>query len=245
LPSERTYSAINSSDGGRHPALDQNWPALFAAGAQQREILHASGTDLDHVAVLDDQFERGFVERLRDHRDSDLARNVTQNLQPGTAESLERVRRRPRLVRAAAQDVGAGRTHRLGDRQGLIGVLDRAGPGNHREVAAADRHAADADHRRLVLRLATDQLVGVGDRDDFEHPGQALEQHRVERLAVAGDADRDALGTRNRVGAQAERLDPGGYPRDVLGGRPDRHDDQHRRALIRRDILAQAWRLSK
>ena len=111
------------------------------------------------------------------------------------------------LKAPAAQEVRARRLHRAGDGERLLARLHRAGPGHDHEAAAAHRHVAHAHDAVLGLHLARDELVGVGDGDDLEHAGQALEDGRVQRALVAGDADGGALGARDGVGLEAAGLD--------------------------------------
>ena len=90
-------------DGGVHAALEQDRLAGRADGLEQREVLHVAGADLKHVGVRADQVDARRVDDLGDDRQADLRPDLGQDLQAGLAESLERVRRGPRLERAAAE----------------------------------------------------------------------------------------------------------------------------------------------
>src|SRR4029079_9086024 len=75
--------------------------------------------------------------------------------------------------------------------------------------------------------LAGDELVGVGDGDDLENAGKALEDGSVERPLVAGDADRGALGARDGMGLESAGLDRLRYAADLRRGRVLAHHDEH------------------
>ena len=106
------------------------------------------------------------------------------------AEALERVRRGPRLVGAAAQH----RCPVLGDDprhlERLVAALDRAGAGDQREVVAADLAAVDVDHRALALaELGRGELVRLEDRHQVVDARGALEAQRRDPVAVADRPD--------------------------------------------------------
>ena len=94
-------------------------------------------------------------------------------------------------------------------------------------LAAAHRHVADVHDAVLGLHLARDELVGVGDGDDLQHAGQALEDGRLQRALVAGHADGGALRARDGMGLEAAGLDGLDDAADLLRGGVLAHDHEH------------------
>ena len=122
---------------------------------------------------------------------------------------------------------GAGRLDRLGRGQNLLFALDRAGPGDHADRAAADRQAAGADHGRLGLHLAAGDFVGGEDRHDFGHARPAFQRLLVRLAIVADGGDHGPLGADDHVGLQAQRLDALDHVLDVGRRGLLFHDDDH------------------
>ena len=87
----------------------------------------------------------------------------------------------------------------------LLARLDRAGPGDQREVLAADLRPPISKHRALaVLELRRGELVGLEDRDDLGDAGGAVELEPRDVLAVADRADQRHLLAAGDVGAGAD-----------------------------------------
>ena len=57
------------------------------------------------------------------------------------------------------------------------------------------------------LGVATDQLVGFGDADDFLHAGHFVQRPGFDLALIAGDADGGALRAGHGVGAVSKRFD--------------------------------------
>ena len=167
------------------------------------------------------------VDGLGDHGQAGGLAGLGEDAQALLAQALERVGAGARLERAAAQEVGARRLDRPRDGQRLLHGLDRAGSGHQHQLGAADRHRAHAHDAVLALHLAGDELVGVGDRDDLQHAGKALEGRRIQGALVAGDADGGALRAGDRVGLEAAGLDRLLHAADLLRGRVLPHHHQH------------------
>jgi hypothetical protein len=150
-----------------------------------------------------------------------------EDLQRLLTESLKRVRRRARLVCAAAHELSAGALDLLGNGAGLIERLDRARSADHDNTVAADVHAADVDDRVIGLRLAADQFVGMGDGNDFLDAGEVLEDRRISCAAMPGHPDRGAECARNRVCAKPHPFDVPDDGFDLIRPRRGLHDDEH------------------
>ena len=127
--------------GGHQEFLDRRAVAALehdrardpADVAQQRVVLHVPGADLEDVGVLGDDVDLVGFHDLGDDRQAGPLARLGEEPEAGDAEPLERVRRGPRLERAAAQDRGAGRLDRVGRLEQLLPALDRARPGHHRQ----------------------------------------------------------------------------------------------------------------
>jgi thiamine biosynthesis protein ThiI len=79
-------------DGGVHAALEHDRLAHAADRLQQREVLHVARADLEHVRVAGDQVHVAGVDHLGHHRQAGRLAHLGEDLQPGLAQPLERVR---------------------------------------------------------------------------------------------------------------------------------------------------------
>jgi hypothetical protein len=93
------------------------------------------------------------VHHLGDDRQARPRLGFGEQAQPLLAEPLERVGRGARLEGTAAEHRGAGIAHSGRGFQHLLARLDRARPGDHREMRAADRSAGDSEYRLFVFLL--------------------------------------------------------------------------------------------
>ena len=217
------------------PALDQHRLAGAADLGQQRVVLHVAGADLDDVGDLDHGLEVARVHQLGDDRQAGLRLGLLEQPQALLAEALERVRRGARLVGAAAEQRGAGGRHGAGGGERLVARLDRARPGDEREVLTADLSSLDVDHRSLaVADLRRGELVRLEDRHDLGDARSTLEAEARHVLAVADRADHGDLLAARGVGAGADRLDPVDDGLDLRFRRPRLHHDHHLLLLLTR-----------
>ena len=136
-----------------------------------------------------------------------LVAHLGQDAQPVHAEPLERVRRRARLERAAAQQRGAGALGQPGGLERLLGRLDRARAGDEGERVRADRHPADPDRGAAGVVLRGHQLVRRGDPHRLDDAGQAVGVEGLEHLLGADHADDRAHHAAADEGLPAVRLD--------------------------------------
>src|SRR5258706_9745165 len=213
---------------GRHAALQEDGLARLAELLQQREVLHVARADLQAVGVLRDELDGLRVQDFGDDREAGLLPHAGEDFQARLAEALEGIGGRPRLERAAPVERRARLADRVADLDRLGQRLDRAGAGDDHDRGSAHGHAPDRDDRVLALGLPGDQLVGRRDRDDLGDARQVLEGARLDRTAVAGDADRRALRSRDGVGREPQALDGFDDAPDVLRGGRRIHDDEHR-----------------
>jgi hypothetical protein len=120
---------------------------------QQRVVLHVARADLQHVGDLQQLLQVARVHHLRDDRQARPRLGLGEQAQALLAEPLERVGRGARLVGTAPEHRGAGIADGGRGLQHLLARLDRARPGDHREVRAADRSASDSEYRLFVFLL--------------------------------------------------------------------------------------------
>ena len=150
-------------DRGRHAALEQHRLADLAERRQQVVVLHVARADLQDVDILQHPFDLRDLHHLGDRGHVVLVAGRAQQLQSFDAHPLKRVRRRARLVRAAAQDARAGSRDAARGLEQLLLVLDRARAGHDHDVVAADLHAARLDDRLLALERAAGEFVRLAD----------------------------------------------------------------------------------
>ena len=216
-------------DRRRHPALQQHRLVRAPHLGQEEEVLAIPRADLDHVRVLQDRLDVPRIHQLRHHRQPCLVARRTQDLQPLVAEPLERVRRCPRLERAAPQH----RCARLRDHarrlERLLTVLDRARPRDQPEPRVAEPSPVDLDHGRVGRDLPRDQLVRLQDRQHLLDAGIALERQRRQQLALADRADHGRLPPALHARRDAGLLQPREHVLGLIRGRACAHHDQQLR----------------
>ena len=164
LPSLSTYSAAisSSSSVAESPRLISTGRPGAADLGQQRVVLHVARADLDHVGHFEHRLDVARVHQLGDDRQPGLLLGLGEQAQALRAEPLEAVRRRARLVGAAAEHRRAGSRPPVRDADQLVARLDRAGPGDQREVVAADLVARRSRSRCPTMReLGRGELVGL------------------------------------------------------------------------------------
>src|SRR5207244_3996169 len=114
--------------------------------------------------------------------------------------------RRAWLVRAAAEQLSAGALDALADDARLLERLDRTRAAHDDDAVAADVDATNADDRVVRLGLTADQLVGMGDSDDFADAGKGLDDRWIGNTLRSGDTDGSAVGARDGMRLQPHLL---------------------------------------
>ena len=209
LPSLRMYSAAisSSSSVADRPRLSSTGLPGAADLGQQRVVLHVARADLDHVGDLEHRLEVARVHQLGDDRQPGLGLGLGEQPQALLPEPLEGVRRGARLVGAAAEHRRAGR-RRPRARSSSVWSRDSTvhGPGDQREVLAADLAPVDLDARcaRRGVICARGELVGLEDRHDLLDAGCALEAEPLRR-ARGRRSRRSRSPPRRATGARARR----------------------------------------
>src|ERR687892_280595 len=240
----------------RQPALQQHWYAGATDLGEQRVVLHAARAELDHVGHLEHGLHVAHVQELGHDRQAGLLARLGQQAQAGLAEALERVRRRARLVGAAAQQLRARVLHGVGRLEHHLARLDRARAGDRGEVVAAYLATVDLDDGPLVAAvLERRELVGLQDRHQVVHTRRTVQPEVGDVLAIPDRANHGHQLALGDVGVRAyvfDALDDGG---DLRLRRPLFHDNHHvrprtawqmegtTRAGVRRGRLAKSPRV--
>ena len=168
------------------------------------------------------------VHALGDDRQAGLLLGLGEQPQALLAEPLERVGRGARLVGAAAEQRAAGRLDDARGAERLVARLDRARPGDHREVLAADPAAVDLDHVGCCGRICADaSLYGLRIGTTCSTPGAPSRPSRIDVLAVADRADHGHLLAARRMGSCTDVLDAVDDGLDLLLRRRRFHHDHH------------------
>src|SRR5215211_3060279 len=201
----------------RVPALQEHRDARAAHLGEQRVVLHIARAELHHVGHREHWLQVAHVHQLGHYRQAGLGLRLRQQAQARLAEALERVWRRARLVRAAAQELRARVPHRAGRVEQHLTRLDRARSRDRGEVLAADPPSVDLEHGALLAPvLERRQLVRLEDRHQVVHARRSIEPEVRHVLAVADRPDHGHQLARRDMGVRADglhALDDRGYLR--------------------------------
>ena len=221
-------------DRRRRPALQQDRLVGPPHLGEQHEVLHVPRADLDHVRGVQHRLHVPRVHQLGHDRQPGLFARLAQDHERLLAEPLERVRRGPRLERAAAQPRRAGLVDRARRLERLLAVLDRARPRDQAEELVPDLPAVDVDHRRVGRDLTRDELVRLQDRQHLLDAGIALERQRRQQLALADRADHGRLAPARDARVHARLLQPREHVLGLVRRRARAHHDQQLGGSVRR-----------
>ena len=248
LPSRAMYSAdsSHSSIGRRHAALQQHRDVGAADLAEQVEVLHVAGAELDHVGDLEDVLELADVHELGHDRQAGLLARLGQDLEARLAQALEGVRARC----AACRPRRAGRSRRRPCRRAPRRGSARATRPRRARRSGRRRRRRSAGRRPRPRcrgrgsRLET-SLYGLRIGTTFSTPGSPSRlQRRDERPVVADRADdRDELAARG-VRLRARLLDALDDVAHLLLGGALLHHDHHggvRPGRLSRGAGAASW----
>ena len=115
--------------------------------------------------------------------------------------------------------------------------FDSAGAGDHGDVLSTNDDITgrrrDSNDGVFFFGFAADEFVGLADGNAFRDAGKGLEYAEIDGVFVAGYPDRGAIGSRHRVGLEAEAFDALANGADLLLGGVGLHYDQHSAALLR------------
>jgi hypothetical protein len=94
-------------DGGREASFEEHRLAGLAGGAEEREVGHVAGADLEHIGVAGDEPDLVRLHHLGDDWQPGQFARFREVAEPLFAEPLEGVWRGARLEGAAAEVVGS------------------------------------------------------------------------------------------------------------------------------------------
>src|SRR5580700_4713927 len=146
-------------DGAREPALEQDRAIDLAELAQQVEVLHVPGPNLEHVDHLRHSPDLVHRHDLADDRHTRSPAGRGEQFETRPAESLEGVRRGPRLEHSTPQDLRARFANRTRGGVDLTSGLDGAWARHDEKPAATDQQIPDRNHRVVGPRAASRQPV--------------------------------------------------------------------------------------
>ena len=146
-------------DGAGEAALEQDRTVDLAELAQEVEVLHVAGADLQDVNHLRHAPDLIDGHHLADDRHAGRPAGGGKQFEAVPAESLKCVRRGARLEDAAAENLRAGFAHRPGGGGDLVCRLDRTRAGHDQEATTADQQVANRDHRVIRARTTSGKPV--------------------------------------------------------------------------------------
>src|SRR6266581_2854602 len=117
----------------------------FSRATKQGKILHVPRADLNHVAILLDEINTSFVKCLCHDFQAVSFTDFSKNLQALFTEPLKRVRRGPRLKRAAAKESCAAAPHSFSNCKCLGMTFDCARSGDNRQFVSTNRRVANTN----------------------------------------------------------------------------------------------------
>ncbi len=107
--------------------------------------------------------------------------HVLEVLQSSESQTLKRVDRGARFVRAAAEHLGSGSFHLLADPVKLLVTFDGARAGNvNRRIISTDLDPVDFHDNVPVDVASAHQPIGNLDRDDLLDAGQRLQETQID-----------------------------------------------------------------
>ena len=209
-------------------ALEQDGLAGLTEFFQQLEVLHIACADLETVALVHEDVDVRRIGDLGNDRQTGCLVRLVQQLQTLSLQTLEGVRGRARLPRAAAENGRAVRLNVLGNVDDLLLALDRARTCHNDQLLAADNNArCNLNDRVVRMELAVCQLERLLHLDDVLNLRVKHECVLVNSAGVADQTDNDGVLAVDRVCLYVPALDMLGQLLNVFVGRALLHNDDH------------------
>ena len=117
--------------------------------------------------------------------------------------------------------------NRLRHSQSLITILDCARSRDNRQFAATDRGVADPHDCFLRAQIERNQLVRLGDADDFGDTREIFKTPAVDWAFVTSDTNCGARRARHRMRTQADCLNDVHHRINFAPGGTGFHHNQH------------------
>src|SRR5258708_4869323 len=117
--------------------------------------------------------------------------------------------------------------HPLGYGECLLASFNAASARDNRQARAANSRGRvwEANDGVVLLNVAADQLIRLGDLDDFLHSRHFFERALLDFTLVAGDANGGALRTRHGMRTVSQLFDLLTNGAHLLFGSVRLHDD--------------------
>ncbi len=181
-------------NGAGDAALEEHRLAGLAKLAQQIEILHVTGANLEAIDERQHRLDLRNLHHFADHKQSVRIRRFAHELQSRNAHALEGVWRTAGLEGSSAQKAAAGSFDALGGFENLGAVLDGTRPGHDDHLLAAQLDAVPKlHHGAFRAKTTASQLIGRADAMDIKH---ACEQFKLPQIQAGGGPNpgQNALG---------------------------------------------------
>ena len=111
-----------------------------------------------HVRHGEEELDVSRIQDLAHHLESGLLLGFQEIVQTFSADPLEGVGARPRLVGPSPEHGGAACLHLMGNAHGQLQFLDRTRAGHDRDFLPADLDPTDVDNGILLLELTAYQF---------------------------------------------------------------------------------------
>ncbi len=215
-------------DRCRESAFQQHRLVLPAQLGQQREVRHIAGANPNEIRMIRNELDVARINNFGDEGKTELFSRLHQEFETLFAETLERVRRRPRLEGITSQDRGPRLHDGLGCGEQLLSGLDGARTGDHREVSSTNHGVAHFDDGVLSLEITGDEFEGFEDGHSPFDPGKCFPRKRLHLRPVANDADDRAVAAPRDMRFSANLGEAIQHMLHVVLGRCSVHHDDQR-----------------
>src|SRR5882724_9365965 len=190
-----------------HSSLQQDRQLRSASSPKERKVLHATSADLNDVAMTFDQIDMRFFERFGDDLQVKRLAELVDDFPAFLAQALKSVRGTSGLPHSAAKEACTALLHGLRHGECLVAALNRAWARDNGEFVSSDGRITNSHDCLFGTQIKCDQLVRLGNPDDFSDACKVLKTPAIDRTGVAGDADRCPRRAWHWVRAQPNFLD--------------------------------------
>src|SRR5207244_4423188 len=111
-------------------------------------------------------------------------------------------------------------------------AFDCARARHNDNIFIADDDVAYRYRRVIRFKLATDELIRMGNFDKFDNTGHVLEKARFDWTRIARQSDRGAAGARHRMRLKPQLFNFFTYARHILGGGIQSHYDEQMSGIL-------------
>ena len=209
-------------------ALEENGSVRRSDRLQQGEVLGVASAHLQHVSDLGDVLDITGRQDLGDNRQPGDRSGLFEQIQARATESAKRIWRRPRLVRAAAQNGGATRANSACSFGHLVAAFDRAGPGgDDHSMVCADGKTSHHHRGGIGVPLPSHLLVRLTDGHRVHHAWKCDDRVADGPGIGAQHADRQPIRAGQLQRTVATFLDVAQDVVDLFPRGGNVHEDEH------------------